>query len=342
MTRAHKTANLVGVLLPAAGVVLALVLLWGEFVGPEVLAITLVMYFATGLGISVGFHRLLAHRAFDAAAPVRAALAILGSMAFQGPVTKWVANHRKHHAFSDEEGDPHSPHLSGQGGAGGAVAGLWHAHMGWILYGDRPLPERYARDLQEDRVVRAIDRTFALWVAVGLAIPFLAGLGLVGSLEGGLLALLWGGLVRIFLLHHMTFAVNSLCHFMGRRRFATDDESRNVPLLAPISFGESWHNNHHAFPMSAFHGLRAREIDPGGWLIWLLERLGLVWNVRRVSPARLAAKLDGTGPSYPRAERALAASAASPSSSAVSRAGSSSSAARSRSPSPPRASSIDA
>ena len=338
MTRTHKVVNLVGVVAPTVGFVLAVVLLWGEFVGPGVLAITLVMYVATGMGITVGFHRLLAHRAFDAAAPVRAVLAVLGSMAFQGPVVKWVANHRKHHAFSDEDGDPHSPHVGR-----GPLSGLWHAHMGWILYGDRPIPERYARDLIDDPVIRFVNRTFALWVVLGFALPFAAGFGLTGSLEGGLLALLWGGLVRIFLLHHMTFAINSLCHFMGRRRFATDDESHNLALLAPLSFGEAWHNNHHAFPTSAFHGLRRHEIDPGGWVIRGLERLGLVWNVRRVSPARQVARASGDGPSYAMpAERARPASPAMPSSSAVASTASSKSAARSESPSEPRASNIDA
>jgi stearoyl-CoA desaturase (delta-9 desaturase) len=166
--------------------------------------------------------------------------------------------------------------------------------VGWIFKGDRPARERYARDLLADPMIRLVDRTFVVWVTIGFALPFLAGLGSTRSLEGGLLALLWGGLVRIFLLHHMTFAVNSLCHFFGRRRFRTDDESRNVRWLAPVSFGEAWHNNHHAFPTSAFHGLRPAEIDPGGWVIRALERGGLAWNVRRVSPERRAAKLART------------------------------------------------
>jgi stearoyl-CoA desaturase (delta-9 desaturase) len=283
VTRTERMVNLLGVFVPFGGVIVAIVLLWGSLVGPEALAMTALLYVLTGLGISVGFHRMLAHRSFEAASPVRAVLAVLGTMAMLGRVTKWVANHRKHHAFSDEEGDPHSPHLSTHGGFRGALAGLWHAHVGWILAGDHAPPERYARDLVIDPVIAFIDRTAALWVTTGLLIPFGAGFLISGTLTGALIALLWGGAVRIFLLHHMAFAINSLCHFAGQRRFATDDESRNLSWLAPLAFGESWHNNHHAFPTSAFYGLRRRELDPGGLLIRSLERLGLVWNVKRVS-----------------------------------------------------------
>jgi stearoyl-CoA desaturase (delta-9 desaturase) len=290
VTRAQRIGNFLGVFLPLGGLVAAVVLLWNSLVGFEALAITAVLYVLTGLGISLGFHRLLAHRAFDAATSVRAVLAILGTMAMEGPVTKWVANHRKHHAFSDEDGDPHSPHLTDHEGFAGAVTGLWHAHVGWILSGDRAAPERYARDLINDPVIAFVHRTSALWVGVGFVVPFAAGFAISGSAEGALIALLWGGAVRIFLLHHMTFAINSLCHFAGSRRFPTDDESRNVSWLAPLAFGEAWHNNHHAFPTSAFHGLRRWEIDPGGLVIRGLERLGLVWNVKRVSSERQEAK----------------------------------------------------
>jgi stearoyl-CoA desaturase (Delta-9 desaturase) len=289
MSRGQRIGNLIGVLLPLAGVLAAIVLLWDRFVSPHALAITAVLYVLTGLGISVGFHRLFTHRSFETVAPVRAALAILGSMSVQGPVINWVADHRKHHTFADEDGDPHSPHTHRRGGALGGLAGLWHAHVAWLWSGsDRAEKARYARDLLADRVVRAIDRTFVVWVALGLALPFALGYALAGTLRGALIALLWGGLVRIFLLHHVTFAINSLCHFLGRRRFATPDQSRNVNWLAPLSFGEAWHNNHHAFPTSAFHGLRGREIDPGGWLIRALEKTGLAWNVRRISSERQA------------------------------------------------------
>jgi stearoyl-CoA desaturase (delta-9 desaturase) len=285
VSRAHKIANLLGVFVPVGAFVAALVLLWQEFVGPADLAVMTTMYVATGLGVTVGFHRLLTHRSFDTARWLRATFAVLGSMSVQGPVIHWVADHRKHHAFTDEDGDPHSPH------ADGGLRGLWHAHVGWLFsLAGRAEPERYARDLVADPVMRAISRLFPGWVALGLAIPFGIGYAVTGSLRGALIGLLWGGLVRIFLLHHVTFAINSVCHFFGRRRFATADESRNVFWLALPSFGEAWHHNHHAFPTSAFHGLRRREIDPGGLVIRGLERVGLAWNVVRPSRERQAEK----------------------------------------------------
>jgi stearoyl-CoA desaturase (delta-9 desaturase) len=244
--------------------------------------------------VTVGLHRLLAHRAFEARPPVRATLAVLGTMAMQGPVIRWVTNHRKHHAYTDEEGDPHSPHLTGRRGVIGAALGLWHSHVGWIFERERAPYERYARDLLKDRTIRFIDRTALLWVVLGLAIPFGAGLLLTGTLAGAGIVLLWGGPVRIFLVHHVTFAINSLCHFVGRRPFATDDRSRNVFWLAPVSMGEAWHNNHHAFPTSAFHGLRRRELDIGGWVIRALEATRLAYNVQRVSPERMRTKLRRT------------------------------------------------
>ena len=293
MTRAQRIGNLLGVLLPAAGLLAAIVLLWGSLVGIEALAITAAMYFLTGgLGISVGFHRLFSHRSYEVVRPVRFTLAALGTMAMMGPIVRWVTNHRKHHAYTDEEGDPHSPHVSRGRGLRGAITGLWHAHVGWIFTDQRASPERYARDLLADPVVMFVQRTSALWVALGLALPFAAGWAFAGTLEGALIALLWGGPVRIFLVHHLTFSINSLCHFVGSRRFPTEDESRNLGWLAALSFGEGWHNNHHAFPTSPFHGLRRRELDPGRAVIRGLERLGLAWNVRRVSPERQQAKLD--------------------------------------------------
>ena len=276
------------------GFLLAIVLLWNSAVGPVDLVIMLGMYVFTGAGISVGFHRLFAHRSFEAARPVRATLAISASMAMMGGVIRWVTNHRKHHAFSDEDGDPHSPHVGDRKGFRGAVAGLWHAHVGWIFRSGRPDAERYARDLVSDPMLRFIDRTFLVWVLAGLALPFGIGYAVAGTLEGALTAFVWGGPARIFALHHVTFSINSLCHFFGRRRFPTADHSHNLSWLAPISFGEAWHNNHHAFPSSAFHGLRRRELDPGRWLILGLEALGLAWNVRRVTPERQLARAAGT------------------------------------------------
>ena len=244
----------------------------------------------TAFGVTLGYHRMFTHRAFESSRAFRAIIAVLGSMAVEGSVITWVADHRKHHAFTDQEGDPHSPHLSGPG-FWGAVKGLWHAHVGWLFEtvgtAER---ERFAADLVKDRVVRVVDKLFWLWVVLGFAIPFALGWIVGGGLGTALTALLWGGFVRVFMLHHVTWSINSVCHFFGRKRFDIEDESRNVFWLAPLSMGEAWHHNHHAFPTSAFHGLRfwERIADPTGLLIALLEKLGVVWNVVRVSPERQA------------------------------------------------------
>ena len=251
----------------------------------ELLAFGL-LYVLTGLGITVGYHRLFTHRSFRTHRAVRGLFAVLGSMAVEGSVIAWAANHRKHHAFSDRDGDPHSPHVGHGAGLRGAVRGLAHAHFGWLLvYGQRAAPRRFARDLLADPLLRAIDRTFVVWVAAGLAAPFALGWALGGTLDAGLTALLWGGAVRIFVLHHATYSINSLCHFFGRRPFATPDESHNLAWLAVPTFGEAWHNNHHAFPRSASHGLEGWQLDPGAIVIRMLERAGLAWDVVRVPRA---------------------------------------------------------
>ena len=253
-----------------------------------------IVYVLTGLGITVGFHRHFTHRAFQTSRAVRAILAVLGTAAIEGPITAWVADHRKHHAFSDQEGDPHSPHVDHGHGLRGALRGLAHAHVGWLfLHTQRASKQRYAPDLLADPLIRFIDRTTLWWIALGLALPFGLGWLLGGSLAAGLTGGLGGGAMRILLLHHVTYSINSLCHFFGRRRFETGDQSRNLLWLAPLTFGEAWHNNHHAFPTSAAHGLRwyERALDPSALLIASLERLGLVWNVVRISPERQAAKL---------------------------------------------------
>jgi stearoyl-CoA desaturase (delta-9 desaturase) len=286
----HRTANLIVVLVPFAGFIAALALLWDSWVGWTDLAILLVMYFVTLAGVTVGYHRMLTHRAFKTYEPIRWFFAALGSMGVEGPAITWVADHRKHHAFADEDGDPHSPHGHGPGFRG-AVAGLWHAHIGWMFKFDgRAEPRRYAPDLLKERAMRVISALFVPLVGVSLAIPFALGWLITGRVGGGLTALLWGGLVRIFLLHHITWSVNSVCHYFGRKRFATDDESRNVFWLAIPSLGEAWHNNHHTFPTSASHGLRWYEVDIAGLLIRLMERLGLVWDVVKISTERQAAK----------------------------------------------------
>jgi stearoyl-CoA desaturase (Delta-9 desaturase) len=258
------------------------------------LAILGAAYLVTGLGVTVGFHRLLTHRSFKTSPALKGLFAALGSAAIEGPVISWVADHRKHHAFSDEHGDPHSPHVGHGGGWSGTLRGLFHAHLGWLfIHTERGSKLRFAPDLMKDPLVRLIDRTFLLWAVIGLAIPFAVGYAIGGTLVAGLTALLWGGAVRVFLVHHVTYSINSVCHVFGRRRFETSDESRNVFWLALPTMGEAWHNNHHAFPTSAAHGMRRWELDPSAAVIRVLERLGLVWDVVRISPERQAAKAAG-------------------------------------------------
>jgi stearoyl-CoA desaturase (delta-9 desaturase) len=296
VSRAHRIANLVAVLLPFVAFLAAVVLLWNQAVGWLDLALLVGFYALTCLGVTVGYHRMLTHRAFETSPRMRTVLAAIGSMAVEGPVITWVADHRKHHAFTDEDGDPHSPHTGHGGGALGAVKGLFHAHMGWMFKGEtRAEADRYARDLVRDPGINWVNRTFLLWTLLSLALPFALGWLIGGSLVAGLTGLLWGGAVRIFLLHHVTWSINSVCHFFGRRRFETEDESRNVFWLSILSCGESWHHNHHAFPTSAFHGLKRWEVDPSALVIRGLEKLGLVWNVVRISPERQQAKELGQG-----------------------------------------------
>lgn len=271
--------------------------LWNRELRWRDIAIFLIMYVPIGLGVTVGFHRLLTHRSFKTSAAIRGLLGVLGTMAIEGPVISWVADHRKHHAYSDRVGDPHSPHVDHDGGtrtgAGwrGALLGLAHAHVGWLFnHTQRGSRERFAPDLLADPVISFIDRTFLVWSLIGLAIPFALGVLIGGTVGAGLEAMLWGGAVRIFVLHHVTYSINSLCHFFGERRFDTGDHSRNLRWLAPFSLGEAWHNNHHAFPTSAIHGLGRDEMDVSGVVILALERAGLVWDVQRISPERQAGK----------------------------------------------------
>jgi stearoyl-CoA desaturase (Delta-9 desaturase) len=265
--------------------------LWADFLHWSDVAVFGIMYLATGLGITVGFHRYLTHRSFKTSRPLRAIFAVLGSAAIEGPVISWVADHRKHHRFSDREGDPHSPHVGHGGGWKGALSGLVHAHLGWLfIHSERGARGRYAPDLLKDPIVNFVDRTFVLWALGGFAMAFGLGWAIGGTLLAALTGMLWGGGVRMLVVHHVTYSINSLCHFFGRRRFITSDHSRNLLWLAIPSFGESWHNNHHAFPTSAFHGLRRWEIDPSALVIRGLESLGLVWDVVRIDPARQARK----------------------------------------------------
>jgi stearoyl-CoA desaturase (Delta-9 desaturase) len=293
MTRAHRISNLIGAIVPFIAFLAAIALLWNQYVGWHDLAVLALMYVITGLGITVGYHRMLTHRSFQTYKPLEYLWAFLGSMAVQGPVIAWVADHRKHHAHTDEEGDPHSPHVGHGDGILGALHGLWYAHMGWLFDAHgRADGERYARDLVEDRGMRLMSRQFLSIVLIGLLIP--AGLGYLltgGTLKGAITGLVWGGLVRIFMLHHVTWSINSVCHFFGRRRFDVEDHSTNVFWLALPSFGESWHHNHHAFPRSAVHGLKWWEVDTSAMVIRAMKRLHLAWNVVEITPERQAEKM---------------------------------------------------
>jgi stearoyl-CoA desaturase (Delta-9 desaturase) len=295
MTRAQRYSNLGAAIIPFLAVIAAGILSWNSLLHWSDLAIFAVMYIVVGLGVTIGFHRLLTHRSFATYKPIGYSLAVAGSMAVQGPVICWVADHRKHHAHTDEEGDPHSPHVGHGTGVVGSLKGLWWAHLGWLLdrHGQAD-PRRYARDLREDAGMRRISAAFPFIVVAGLLLPFAAGFVITGTLAGAATALLWGGFVRVFILHHVTWSVNSVCHFFGRRRFATEDESTNVTWVALLSFGEGWHHNHHAFPRSAKHGLRWYEPDVSGSIIRALERIGLAWNVVTITPERQQARLQAT------------------------------------------------
>ncbi|CAN5571723.1 fatty acid desaturase [soil metagenome] len=286
---------MVAVALPFVAFALGVALLWDKAVSWTDLGIMAVMYLPTAFGITIGYHRLFTHRAFEAKPWVKYTFAILGSMAVQGSVIDWVADHRKHHAFTDQEGDPHSPHGHGEGFKG-AISGLWYAHMGWLVETQGQATKRkFAPDLLDDPTMKKINNSFIPLTLLGLAIPFALGLIITGTLVGGLTAMLWGGFVRVFFVHRVTWSINSICHFYGRRRFETDDFSTNVFWLAIPSLGESWHHNHHAFPRAAQQGLRWYEFDISAAVIGLLERMGLAWDVVRITPERQQQRLAGAG-----------------------------------------------
>jgi stearoyl-CoA desaturase (delta-9 desaturase) len=283
-----QVVTLVAVIAPPLGLFMAMGLFWGVGFRVTDLVLFAVLYVVTGLGITVGYHRYFTHRSFETIGAIKVALAVLGAMTLQGPVAQWVTDHRKHHARSDQEGDPHSPHLSGSGFVG-TVKGLWHSHVGWMFTTkgmERSLA--YGRDLYEDRVIRVIDRCYLLWVALSFAVPFFIGAAIGGSWALGFEAMVWAGLVRIFAFEHSTFAVNSICHTFGRRAYEARDQSRNNWVVALLVFGEGWHNNHHAFPRSARHGLERRQLDLSWWVIRGLERLKLARAVRLPTSAQIA------------------------------------------------------
>ncbi len=258
----HKAAILLAVIAPFAATIYAICSLWQRAVSWKDIIIFLVMYALITFGVTVGFHRMLTHRSFQANPIIKFILLVLGSMSLEGAAIEWAATHIRHHAMSDQEGDPHSP-----------VEGFFHAHVSWLFKDRQSDPKVYARHLLKDPIVMFVSRTFLVWVLLSLVIPFAL---------GGWTALLWAGVVRIFLVHHVTWSVNSICHTFGKRMFETTDKSRNEWVVGLLAFGEGWHNNHHAFPRSAFHGLRWWQIDFSGYLIWFLEKVGLVKDVYRI------------------------------------------------------------
>ena len=305
MTALERRVNMAAVFLPFLVVAAAVPLLWGNLLGWSDIVVFAFMYVISGLGVTVGFHRMLTHRAFQTHRITRYVFAYLGMLSVQGPVIDWVADHRKHHAHTDVEGDPHSPHVGHGDGVMGAMKGLWHAHTAWLwrTHG-QARARKYAKDLVEDRGMRILNKKFPMIALASLAIPAVLGGLLTMSWHGALTGLIWGGFVRIFLQHHVTWSVNSVCHFFGKRRFDVEDKSTNVFWLAIPSLGESWHHNHHAFPRAAQQGLRWWEIDISAAIITGMEKLGLAWNVIRISPERQEQRLAG-GASQRRGKLAL-------------------------------------
>ena len=295
----ERVASLIVLLVPFAGLIWAMVLAWGRGFDWLYLGLLVGMYAATALAITVGYHRLFAHRAYATSRIVQATLAVVGSMALEGPLIRWVAIHRSHHQHSDQTRDPHSPHAHGAG-LRNLMRGFWWAHAGWWLDGRQdPLSfeacpahlEPYVADLRTDRLLRILSRLFPLWVLLGLLIPSVLAGVVTQSWSGALLGLLWGGLVRICLVHHVTWSINSVCHIWGTRPFKNHDHSRNNAIFGVLAFGEGWHNNHHAFPTSARHGLRWWQLDVTYMIIWFMSRLGLAWNIKTPPSHRIAAKL---------------------------------------------------
>ncbi len=284
-----RVINAVAVILPLAGLLAACVMLWGVAFSWMYLALMAAMFLATGLGITVGYHRLFTHRSFETPGWVRYTFGVLGSMAVQGPVLHWVAEHRRHHQHSDHDGDPHSPHGHGQTWRD-TIRGAWHSHVGWMFRrSSRELP-RYIKDLRADPIACAVSRQFPVWVLVGLAVPAAIGGLMTMSWTGVLLGFLWGGLARVFLVHHVTWSVNSVCHLWGARPFVSHDHSRNNAIVGVLALGEGWHNNHHAFPTSARHGLAWWQLDLSYLLIRSLSAVGLAWGVRTPDAGRIARK----------------------------------------------------
>jgi stearoyl-CoA desaturase (Delta-9 desaturase) len=276
---AARVGTIAAVVLPLAGFVTAVISLWGWGFGWVDFGLLLGMYALTAIGITVGFHRLFTHKSFETNAVMRFVFAALGSMAVQGSVLRWVAQHRRHHQHSDTPADPHSPYHHGHGLLG-LIRGFWHAHIGWAFKADATGLDRYVADLRKLASVRVASALFPLWIVLGLAVPAVLGGVLTGTWGGVLFGLLWGGLARVFLVHHVTWSVNSVCHLWGSQPYPEKDHSRNNLVFGVLALGEGWHNNHHAFPTSARHGLRWWQIDASYYFIRALALVGLAWKVR--------------------------------------------------------------
>jgi stearoyl-CoA desaturase (Delta-9 desaturase) len=275
------------VIVPFVALIAAVPVAWGWGLTWIDVGLAAFWYTVTCLGVTVGFHRYFTHGSFKAKRPLRVALAVVGSMAVQGPILHWVADHRRHHAFSDKQGDPHSPWLFGSSPAA-LARGFWHAHLGWVLNRDLTNQDRFAPDLLADSAIGRVHRLFGALTAVTLLVPAAMGGLLTWSWWGAVTAFFWAGLVRITFLHHVTWSVNSVCHIVGDRPFASRDRSANVGPLAILSMGESWHNLHHADPTSARHGVKRGQIDISARVIWILERFGWAYDVRWPTASRLA------------------------------------------------------
>ncbi len=277
--RNQQALTLAIVVGPAVALLLTVMLLWGRALDLTDVLLGLVLYLVSGFGITVGYHRLFTHGGFKPKRILKIALAVAGSLAVEGSVTSWVATHRRHHMFSDQAGDPHSPHRYGSRPLA-MVRGLLFSHVGWLFSSDVSNSDRYAPDIVRDRDLQRVSRLFPLLALASLALPFGIGYALSGTLIGALMALVWAGLVRMALLHHVTWSINSLCHAFGRRSEGTADHSHNLWVLSVVSLGESWHNVHHAHPAWARHGARPGMVDPSAWLIRGFERLGWATKVR--------------------------------------------------------------
>ncbi|MHA6801151.1 acyl-CoA desaturase [Bounagaea algeriensis] len=275
------------VLVPLIALITAIPFAWGWGLGWADVGLAAAFYVITGLGVTVGFHRHFTHGSFKAKRPVRALLAVAGMMSVQGPLINWVADHRRHHAYSDREGDPHSPWRFG-GSPVALAKGFWYAHMGWLFERNVTNAQRFAPDLHKDRTMFGLNRLFVLWTVLSLLLPAALGGLLTMSWWGAFTGFFWAGLVRVSLLHHITWSVNSICHMIGERPFKSRDKAANFWPLALVSFGESWHNSHHADPTCARHGVQRGQLDISARVIWALEKFGWAWKVRWPNAKRLA------------------------------------------------------